>query len=105
MLENTESILLAGHFCIVDHESNVEDLPGDVFDKLYISKIILLEADIDRTANHLQKRDSKSYVRSTIECLAKREHELAVSVATQPECSIVIHHMDYPEVLSIIEVL
>lgn len=107
LLADTESILLAGHFCIVNRESNVEDLPEDIFDKLNISKIILLEADVDRIANHLQKRDSKSYTRSTIECLAKREHELAVSTATRLGCSLIIHHMDYSDtdISSIMEVL
>lgn len=107
LLGETESILLAGHFCIINRENEVEILPASVFDKLDITKIILLEADIDRIVTHLQKRDSRRYSYDTIECLAKREHELAELTASRLCCPLVIHQMRYSDsdVSSIIKVL
>jgi len=96
-LEETPSILLAGHFCIVNREGGVETLPEDVFEKLQIEKIILLEADVETIIKHLRQRDAKMYSDHIVTSLLSTERTLATRIAQKLGCPLCIHQMTYTE--------
>ena len=96
-LEKTPSLLLAGHFCIVNREGGVEALPEDVFEKLQIEKIILLEADVETIIKHLGQRDAKLYSDCIVRSLASTERMLATRTAQKLGCPLCIHQMTYTE--------
>lgn len=58
-LEQYPTILLAGHFCLLDKSNCVEKLPNSIFEKISIEQILLLEADPVRISTNLSIRDKK----------------------------------------------
>lgn len=95
ILRTTKSIILAGHFCIVNKQGDVERLPNQVFTKLHISKIILLEADPSIIMENLSGRDGKSYSLELLKKLLFQEHECAQNISTLLNCPLIIHKMQY----------
>ena len=95
LLEDYEKILLAGHFCIINKCGEVDCLPRDVFEKLQIEKIILLEAEQGRILEHLHNRDAKVYSPAIIEALMLTERKMAHAVADRLGCPMVTHRMTY----------
>lgn len=98
ILRETSSIILAGHFCIINSQGSVDKLPEDVFDKLQIEKIILLETDQHTIMAHLSDRDGKEYSLELIGALMKQERELAQKIAEHLSCPLIFHQMKYSEI-------
>ncbi len=104
LLEQHDRILLAGHFCIVNKQGNVDRLPNDVFKKLHIDKIILLEAEEHKIAGHLQTRDGKKYPPELVSALLQTEREMTYDISENLNCPIVAYCMSYtPADVSTIE--
>ena len=104
LLAQYDRILLAGHFCIVDKQGNVDCLPKDVFKNLHIEKIILLEAEERQIMDHLQARDAKKYPSELVSALMQTERKMANDVSRELNCPIVSYCMTYtPADVSIIE--
>ena len=61
LTQENQKIILAGHFCIFSADNDVEVLPESVYPALNISRIILLEADIQTIISNLRRRDGKNY--------------------------------------------
>lgn len=95
--KNTKTIILAGHFCIVNCQGQADKLPDDVFNRLQLQKIILLEADSQTILDHLSDRDGKSYSKNLIEGLLKLERQAACDTANRLLCPLVIHKMNYSD--------
>jgi adenylate kinase len=89
------SVLLAGHFCIFNKNTEVDVLPEDVFSQLNIQKIILLEASEEVIINHLSKRDDKTYSVMQIVALKEAERSQAVKIASELKKSLIIHQMRF----------
>lgn len=94
-LRCNKSLLLAGHFCILDGRNEVDRLPGWVFDQLAITKIILLEASAKKIQTNLLKRDMKEYPITLIEKLLKSERSMAQEVADELGCELLIQKLHY----------
>jgi len=97
ILQKSEAIILAGHFCIVNREGKVKKIPDAVFAKLQIEKIILLEAAPQIIRKHLLGRDGKDYSLQVIEDLLFRERQCSESTAEILHCPLVIHQMRYTD--------
>lgn len=95
ILQTTKSIILAGHFCIVNKQGKVDRLPDQVFTKLQISRIILLESEPSVIMNHLSGRDGKNYSLDLLKDLSFQERECAKTTATFLLCPLIIHQMRY----------
>lgn len=95
ILINSQYILLAGHFCIVNKLGEVDIIPESVFDKLHISKIILLESSYQRIIKNLASRDSKTYTQQLIEDLKTTENIYANNISNRLSCPLYIHQMQY----------
>lgn len=94
-LQSVTSIILAGHFCIFDKESNVELLPEYVFDQLHISKLVLLETTIEQVDNNIQKRDTRKYSSDAIKAIKNLEHIQACKVAERLKVPFLIDEMQF----------
>lgn len=89
------SILLAGHFCIFNKNTEVDILPEKVFSQLNIQKIILLEASEEVIINHLSKRDDKTYSVNQIAAIKDAEHTQAVKIASRLKKPLIIQQMKF----------
>ena len=89
------SILLAGHFCIFNKNTEVDILPEEVFSQLNIQKIILLEASEEVIINHLCKRDGKTYSVDQIAALKGAEYAQALKVASEIKKPLIVHQMKF----------
>lgn len=85
-LEEYPTILVAGHFCIFDKKNRIDKLPKNVFRKMQIEQILLLEADKDRIIYNLNKRDGKKYSHEQIASLLNKERIMAEQVAKENGC-------------------
>lgn len=94
-LEECPHFLLAGHFCIVDKDNEVELLPEYVFSKLHLSQIILLEANVLRIAENINGRDHRKYPAQTLERLIACERSQAQRVAKELKIPLTIHNMQF----------
>lgn len=89
------SILLAGHFCIYNKNTEVDVLPEEIFSQLNIQKIILLETSEEIIINHLSKRDDKSYSIEQIAAIKEVEHAQAIKMAAKLKKPLIIHQMRF----------
>lgn len=97
LLRGTDRILLAGHFYIINKESEMDKLPECVFEKLEIDKIILIEADYHTIISNLRDRDKKEYSPELIQNLMFQEHQAAILIAKRLSCPLIVHHMKYSD--------
>lgn len=89
------AFLLAGHFCIFNKDFGVEILPEFVYKEIPISKIILLEADVERIIKNIRFRDNKSYGLDDIKGLILTERKQAESISEQLNIPLYIHKMNF----------
>lgn len=87
--------ILAGHFCIFNAENLVENLPEFVYENLPITRIVLLEADIDAILENIKSRDNRDYPRNSLEYLAEQERNQAIKIAAQLNVPLIIHRMNF----------
>lgn len=95
ILENEKMLLLAGHFCILGKNGQVERLPSDTYGKLQLSSIILLESEPDIIAQNLSRRDGKKYSLKQIEEFLWTERDCAISTAELLHIPLNIHKVDF----------
>lgn len=88
-------ILLAGHFCIFDKNTEVDVLPEDVFSQLNLQKIVLLETSEKIIIRHLSKRDNKTYSIKQIATIKKTEYAQAAKIASELKKPLIIHQMKF----------
>ena len=96
-LQHNSSILLAGHFCIFDKHNHVDRLPVDIFNKLHIQQILLLEADVERIIQNLNQRDGKHYTVQQVLTLLVEERRVAEEVAGANGYPLSVHRMAFNE--------
>lgn len=95
MLNECSRIILTGHFCIVNKLNEIERLPQDVYQKLSIERILLLEATPIDIVQNLKQRDGVLYDISFIESLLQEERRFAEEVSTFLSCPLIIYQMNY----------
>jgi len=90
-------ILLAGHFCIFNAHNGVEILPESVYSALNITKIVLLEADVQDIISNLRRRDEKDYSEKSVTALIEKEREQSERISKQLKCSLYIYKMTFTD--------
>ena len=95
--EKNNSIILAGHFCILGEKDRIIELQEQVFFQLKIEKIILLEADSSKISVLLKQRDHKEYTHELLEEFLHKEHQKAEEMAGKLACSYYVHKMHYSD--------
>lgn len=94
-LESERIILLAGHFCILGNDGEVEQLPLHIYSKLQLSSIILLESEPDIIIQNLNRRDGKEYSVKQIETFLCTERNCAMHTAESLNIPLRIHKMEF----------
>lgn len=89
--------MLAGHFCIFNKSGEVEFLPEFVYKEMPISKLILLEAEIDTIINNIRSRDNKLYNLDAIKSLVLTERKQAEMISGQLNLPLYIHKMNFDQ--------
>lgn len=107
-LEVHSHIILAGHFCIFNKDNQVDRLPEEIFQKLKITKILLLEADTEKLLSNLSARDKREYTYQQILELQQAEQAMAQRVSEQIGCDLLSYFMkfdgtDFDKSLSVIK--
>lgn len=97
LTQENERIILAGHFCIFNADNDVEVLPELVYPALNISRIILLEADIQTVIANLRRRDGKKYPVKSVSVLLEKEREQSERIAEQLNCPLNIYQMTFTD--------
>ena len=95
LLMTHSKMILTGHFCIVNKENSVDILPANIFDKLHLDRIILLDASSDKILENLKSRDCRNYPEDTIEAIRRQERTSAQETAARLSCPLIIHQMQY----------
>lgn len=88
-------IILAGHFCIFNADNGVELLPESVYSALDITRIVLLESDIQTVIANLYRRDGKDYLEESVSMLIERERQQSVRISKQLKCPLNICKMTF----------
>lgn len=96
-IEHHNLVLLAGHFCILGSSGNMERLPLEIYEKLHISSIILLEANPSFIINNLEKRDGKQYLEIQIEEFMQAERDCSKKVSDILKVPLFVHNMDFSD--------
>lgn len=94
-LKENPNMLLAGHFCILNSRQEIDTLPSYVFDKLPISKILLLEASAENIKENLYNRDKQTYSITLIKDFLQQERLQAETISGKLGCELLIHSMCY----------
>ena len=97
LTKKKQKIILAGHFCIFNADNEVEVLPESVYPALNISRIILLEADIQTIISNLRRRDGKNYPVKSVSALIEKEREQSKQIAEQLNCPLNIYQMTFTD--------
>lgn len=97
LLQVQSTLLLAGHFCILNREHKTEPLPDFIFKSLHIICIILLEADYKIIMENLNDRDGKIYYESEIIDLLNTERQMAINIATNLDIPLFSHTMSFDD--------
>lgn len=94
-LEHEKIILLAGHYCILGNNGQVEQLPEHTYSKLQLSAIILLEAGLEIIMKNLNRRDGKEYSIQQIEEFLNTERNCAEHIAENLNIPVFVHNMEF----------
>lgn len=89
------SFLLAGHFCIFNEMDDVEILPEYVFEKMPLSLIVILEADVKRINQNLCTRDNRKYSDTSLKKLIEAERHQCEKIAARLEIPLILHEMKF----------
>lgn len=94
-LREHSKFILAGHFCIFTADNLVDILPENVFSKLSISKILLLESDSATVLQNIRNRDHKNYSSEEISRLIEAEKRQAEKIALSQNIPLITHQMTF----------
>lgn len=97
ILESEQTIILSGHFCILDKDNRIISIPDEIFHGLGISKIILLEADVNVIQINLSSRDGVLYSNDKLYELIEKERAKATLFADELKVPLLIYKMNYTE--------
>lgn len=89
--------MLAGHFCIFNKSGEVERLPEFVYKEMPISKLILLETDVNTIINNIKSRDNKLYNLDAIKSLVLTERKQAEIISGQLNLPLYVHKMNFDQ--------
>lgn len=90
-------IILAGHFCIFKVNNDIEVLPESVYSALDITRIILLESDIQTIMANLRRRDGKDYSEKSVSTLIEKERAQSERISKQLKCQLDIYKMTFTD--------
>ena len=85
------TFLLDGHFCILNKEGEVERIPQSTFEKLQISRLLVLVDDPGEIQIRLKSRDSSDYSIDLLNRFQTEELEYANQLSSNLMIPVFIH--------------
>lgn len=79
------SLLLDGHFCLLNGRGDIESIGMEVFRDIAPSAIALIEGDPEAVRQRLRERDGRDYSMELIGEFARRERDHATAVSEGPK--------------------
>lgn len=80
-LDSTIKYLLDGHFCLLDRDGRIQIIEVNVFKKLHLMAIIVLQEKVETIQDRLFKRDNCSYTLEFLNDFQEKELEQAKQVS------------------------
>ncbi|MFH2045142.1 MAG: ATP-binding protein [Pseudomonadota bacterium] len=96
------TILLDGHFCLLDTFSNIQELPLEIFKAISPFVLFLLVDKPSTIARRLSKRDGREYSSEFVSIFQEREIKWAGSVgaAINAPIRIIDLSLDYKDIVN-----
>lgn len=89
-----ETLLLDGHFCLIDKSNSVLKLDDSVFGSLNLSAIVVLTCDVKTIHNRLKKRDGSTFDIELLQELQDAELERADTISSNLNIPLIHYHAD-----------
>lgn len=81
--EHSERLILDGHYCLLDHQSNVEAIDIKVFREINPNLFILIKGNPLAIADRLKLRDGKNWCPKFVDAFQDQEEEHAKYVSNK----------------------
>lgn len=82
-INEDEVSLLDGHFCLINGDDNIKELPIDTFDILPIQGIIILVDEPKRILDRMKQRDDKNFTIDFISEFQDKEVKQGISISNR----------------------
>lgn len=76
-IQKNKTYLLDGHYCLLNRESKIENIPLDTFKLINPFSLNIILGDIIEIKNRLEKRDSRKYDQELLAQMQERELDYA----------------------------
>lgn len=98
-------ILLDGHFCLVNQQKGITEIPRDTFRKLSIKAIVVLIDDENSIIDRIFERDGVKYSFDYIEYFQRKEVEYAIKIAEELKVKFLLYKIndDIQKILNLIK--
>ena len=80
-LDKDKSYLLDGHFCLIDKDNNIKEIPASVYQSLGVKEIIVLSDYESKILERLKARDDRDYSLEFLHKFQEKEISSAKCVA------------------------
>lgn len=78
---NEKEIYLDGHFCLLNENGEISEIPFKTFEELGLEKIVILYAPVEKITERLKVRDSQEYDINLLEKFQNKEIEYGKEIA------------------------
>lgn len=79
-LVKESSIILDGHFCLINKTGSIDHIPLKTFQSLKLQSVLLLHDEVESIVHRLESRDSLKYDKELFNELAEKEMNYAEHV-------------------------
>lgn len=101
VIQNKQSYLLDGHYCLLNSQNEITNVPLDTFQQINPISLNIILGDIIEIKNRLETRDNKPYDLELLEQMQKNELDYAKYLSKTLGVTLNIGaQYDYAEVLN-----
>jgi adenylate kinase len=87
---NTKKYLLDGHYCLIDSQSNIVNVPFETFKIINPLGLLVVTDDISEIKKRLESRDNKRYDALLLEKMQEQEINYANEIAIKLDLSLTV---------------
>tara|TARA_R110001606_G_scaffold395971_1_gene569258 strand:- start:1953 stop:2471 length:519 start_codon:yes stop_codon:yes gene_type:complete len=102
-IENNNKYILDGHFCLLNKENIISNVPFETFEKINPKGIIIISEEVEVIFKRLNLRDNLSYSIELLQGFQDREIARAKEVAKKLKVELFIFKNNFNEALNFID--
>ncbi|SHM95751.1 adenylate kinase [Anaerosporobacter mobilis DSM 15930] len=104
-VKNERLIILDGHFCLMNQQKEIIEIPLDTFSKLNIKAIVVLIDDENNIIKRISERDRINYSFDYIENFQRKEVEHAIKIAEKLKAEFLLFNIndDIKKIVNLIQ--